>query len=465
MLGLLLTLIVVAWVGTMLLRKAKAQGVLLAAGFVLLACAVLFHTQPLLPAAKSTGWVVFDIFDVMRGQMSERLAGLGLTIMTIGGFVRYMEVSGANRAMVECSAVALKLVRSPILVIIVGHCIGQVLNIFIPSHTGLSMLLMLTLYPILVHAGLTKLTACAIIATAKFTDLGPVSSNAILAAHTAGMDSVSYFIGYQLPVILPSVIAVGIAHCVVQPWLDRRDAAQAALASAASDAAKQVAAKPAAALVACPPRIYAILPVLPLGLVVAFCPMFHTGINMDMITAMLICMAVTMVFEYIHRRNVRLVLDNLMTFFEGMGRQFTAVVSLVITAEIFGLGLMKIGGIDTLLSAAQSAGFGVGPMILTVAVLMFLCAFIMGSGNASFFAFASLGPRIAAFLHVPAVTILMPMELSTGMGRCFSPIAPPIVAVATIAEVTPMAVVRRCAIPVGIAFITYLITSFILYVV
>lgn len=463
MLGLLLTLAVVAWVGTMLLRKARAQGVLLAAGFVLLACSVIFHTQPLLSPAKSTGWVFFDIFDVMRGQMSTRLAGLGLTIMSIGGFVRYMEVSGANRAMVECSAVVLKLVHSPILVIIVGHCIGQVLNLFIPSHTGLSMLLMLTLYPILVHAGLSRLTSCAVIATAKFTDLGPVSSNAILAAHTAGMDPVSYFIGYQLPAILPSVVIVGIAHCVVQPWFDRRDAAKVALSAPPPPQESRPTAdtsKPAVI----PPRIYAVLPVLPLALVVAFCPLFHTGINMDMITAILICMFITMVFEFIYRRNFRLVIDNVMTFFEGMGRQFIAVVSLVITAEIFGLGLMKIGGIDTLLSAAQSAGFGLGPMIVTVSVLMFLCAFIMGSGNASFFAFASLGPRIATFLHVPAVQILMPMELSTGMGRCFSPIAPPIVAVATIAEVSPMAVVRRCAIPVGAAFITYLINSFILYV-
>ena len=39
-----------------------------------------------------------------------------------------------------------------------------------------------------------------------------------------------------------------------------------------------------------------------------------------------------------------------MVFFEGMGKQFTAVVALVLCAETFAMGLMSIGAVDTLIA-------------------------------------------------------------------------------------------------------------------
>jgi DcuC family C4-dicarboxylate transporter len=270
MLGLSIAMVVVIWVSYMLAKKYKPQGVLLSAGIILMVCAALFGTGTILTAKQSTGFIGFDIFDAIRRLMSDRLAGLGLTIMSIGGFVRYMEQCGANRAMVEMSTYPLKLVHSPMLVMMVGYVIGQIVDVFVPSHAGLGLLLMLTMYPILVKAGLSKLTAVAIIATAKFTDIGPISSNAILAAHTAGLDPVTYFIKWQLPVVLPSIFVVGIAHYFVQPWWDRREGLINEVATLKEEITNQE---------ELPPRIYAILPTLPLVLVIAFCPLFIKSIK------------------------------------------------------------------------------------------------------------------------------------------------------------------------------------------
>jgi DcuC family C4-dicarboxylate transporter len=453
MTGLILSSIVIVWVAYMLARKFKPQGVLLTAGILLMILAVVFDTGRILPAKQSTGFIGFDIFAALKGLMSDRLAGLGLTIMSIGGFVRYMEKCGANRALVEVSTYPLKFVKSPMLVLMMGYTVGHMVDIFVPSHAGLSLLLMLTLYPILIKAGINKLTAVTINPTAKFTDIGPISSNAILAAHTAGLDPVFYFLQWQMPVVIAPIFVVGITHYFIQPWWERREAL-----AGWQDADKDT--KPAEES---PPRIYAILPTLPLILVIVFCPMVVTSIRMDVISAMLICTMVAMLFEIFRLRNIRLVMDNIMTFFEGMGTQFVVVVSLVICAETFGMGLVKIGAVDTLIQGAQSAGFGLKAMVFIISMIMVASSFLMGSGNASFFAFASLAPNIAASLKVDSVLILLPMEITSGFGRCMSPITPAIVAIASIAGVSPFQVAKRCAIPVALGLIANMISTYLIF--
>lgn len=455
--GLLLTIIIIAWVGYMLAKKYKPQGVLIVAGVALMVGAVILGTGPILPAKQSTGFIWFDIFGVLKEIFSTTLAGLGLTIMSIAGFVRYMEKCGASQALVEVATKPLKAMNSPLLILMVAYFIGQVISLFVPSHAGLALLLMLTMYPVLLKVGISKLSALAIITTAKFTDIGPISSNAILAAHTIGMDPVTYFINYQMPVCIPTVIAVGIAHYFVQPWWDKREGYQKAATTTVDSAVATEKEQDK------PPLIYAILPTLPLILVIAFSPLFKSPIKLDVVIAMLLCTIVSMIFEFIRYRKARFVLDNLLTFFEGMGKQFTVVVSLIIAGEFFGTALVKIGAVDTLIEGAQQGGVGLGGMVLAVSAIMIVCAFLMGSGNAAFFSFAGVAPKIASYLNVDPVLILLPMELTSGFGRCMSPITAAIVAIAGIAEVSPFQVAKRCAIPVVVAIVVNLTATFIIF--
>lgn len=184
---------------------------------------------------------------------------------------------------------------------------------------------------------------------------------------------------------------------------------------------------------------------------------------MDVITAMLISTIVSMVFEFVRLRDIRPVMDNIMTFFDGMGKQFVVVVSLIICAETFAMGLVKVGAVDALIQGAQSAGLGLKSTVLIISIIMVVCSFIMGSGNASFFAFAGLAPKIAAHLNVNPVFILLPMELTSGFGRCMSPITAAIVAISSIAGVSPFDVSKRVAIPVALGLISNLISIYVLF--
>ena len=56
--------------------------------------ALLSISTALLPENKSTQFKYFDIFQIFTDIVSSRLAGLGLTLMAIAGFSRYMEHVG-----------------------------------------------------------------------------------------------------------------------------------------------------------------------------------------------------------------------------------------------------------------------------------------------------------------------------------------------------------------------------------
>ena len=83
-------------------------------------------------------------------------------------------------------------------------------------------------------------------------------------------------------------------------------------------------------------------------------------------------------------------------------------------------------------------------MILLTAIT-YLFAIIMGSGAAPFFAFGPLTPAVAAKLGVPTLTLLLPMELATSIGRASSPVCGALIAIAGTAGITPIRLAKRTA--------------------
>ncbi|MEX6117649.1 C4-dicarboxylate transporter DcuC [Providencia hangzhouensis] len=451
MTGLIIAALVTALVVYLLARGYKPQPVLLLGGLLLLLLTASLDLNSLLPENKTTHFKYFDIFQIFTDIMSSRLASLGLTLMAIAGFSRYMEHVGASRALFAIFEKPLKTIKSPYLLLVISFLVTQVLVIFIPSHAGLGMLLMVTMYPILIRSGISPLSALAVIGCCQFIDHGPGSGNVIMAAKTADIEPAVYFVQHQLPVTIPIIIAVAITHFFVQRWWDKREGFVFDLSkidTIKEDGGNKV------------PLSYALLPVIPLILIIGFSPLLHPYIKLEVTTAMIISTVIALIFEYVRLRDAKAVMDSFMLFFEGMGKQFVLVVSLIVSGEFFANGLLKSGAVDTLISAAQDAGFGIGAMIIVMSAILALAAFLMGSGNAAFFSFAALTPKIAAFLKVDVVTLILPMQIMTSFGRTVSPITAAIVAIAGIAGVSPFQIVKRTAIPMAVAAIVNLVVTF-----
>lgn len=86
MFAIIIGLIVIALVVTLLLKGYYPQAILFMGGVVLLTCTAIFGWGDLLNAKQTTNFIGFDIFKVFSTGFSSRIAGLGLTLMAIGGF-------------------------------------------------------------------------------------------------------------------------------------------------------------------------------------------------------------------------------------------------------------------------------------------------------------------------------------------------------------------------------------------
>ncbi|WP_346352983.1 C4-dicarboxylate transporter DcuC [Azotosporobacter soli] len=440
--GIIISILVVAWVVYMIIKKHYPQAVLLIAG-ITLTMAAYFIGNPILSAKESSGSAFLDVFHTLNVLLSSRVAGLGLTIMSIAGFARYMEYIGASKSLFAVVASPLKHIRSPYILLVLSFFLSQFLVLFIPSHAGLGLLLMVMLYPILIRAGVSKLSALGVIGCAQYMDVGPGSGNAILAANICKLDPAVYFVTYQLPIFVVTTLLLGITHYFVQKWWDKKEGftGNDALADFAEEDETR------------PPLIYAILPIIPMLFILGFSPLFHSKIKMDVVTAMFLSTFISMAFEYVRTRDIRATLQSLKYLYEGMGNSFATVVTLIVAGEVFAGGLTKIGAVDALTSGAQNLGLGIHGLIILFCIVIAGCAFLMGSGNAAFFSFAALAPKIAATLKIEVITLLLPMQIMTSFGRVVSPITAAIVAIAGVAGVSPVQVVKRTAIPMLVAAI------------
>lgn len=449
MAGIVVAILVLIITGYLILSKAKAQVVLLCSGIFLMAMSYALSTGDILPADKSTGSVFLDIFEKIRQILSSRGGGLGLSIMAVGGYARYMDKIGASRAMVQVLSQPLKRLSSPYIVLAATYVLGQFMGQFITSASGLGMLLMVTLYPTLINTGVSRLSAVAAIGTTMTIEWGILETNTIYAAEVAGMPVSQYFMHYQLAVGCTVIAAVAVSHFFVQRYFDGKMGPDEEYAHNLESQEPM------------PPLYYAILPTLPLLLLLGYLGI--KGWEVHLVNVMMISVTATMILRFINTRRLKDTFAEIQSFFEGMGIQFANVVTLIVAGETFAHGLKTIGAVDSAIHAAESTGFGgIGVLIIMVIVIAG-CAVVMGSGNAPFFSFAELIPKIAQGLSIPAVVMIMPMHFATSLARAASPITAVIVVTSGMAGVSPFDVVKRTVIPVVIGLIVNVTMSVLLF--
>jgi DcuC family C4-dicarboxylate transporter len=169
------------------------------------------------------------------------------------------------------------------------------------------------------------------------------------------------------------------------------------------------------------PAFYALLPIVPIALVLVFSPLLVKSIKMHVVTAMIAGALLGLVCELLARRDVKGAFKGFQTFFGGMGKMFTSVVSLRVCADVFAQGFQATGATTFIIDSVQGTGLGVNTMTGVMTLLVGVTATITGSGVAAFFAFSKLAPEIAASFGASAVSMILPMQLMAGMGRAISP--------------------------------------------
>lgn len=454
--GGLLAIHFIAFTLYLIKKRYNASVTLLLMGMLMYFLAYLLGLVDEVAVNDKSGFLFFDFLKNVTDSFISRFGSTGLQIMLIGGYVAYMKKIRANDALIYVSMQPLSILRqNNYLAAIMIIPIGQVLFITTSSAVSLGLLMMTTIYPVLIGLGVSRFTAVSVIASCTVFDLGPTSSNTLLAHTSIGMDSISYF-SMQLRVTLPITVLMMAILYFSNRYFDRRDG---------NSIRGPVKALRMEELRSAAPLWFALLPTLPLVFTVLFSRsvnLLGLGIYLDLAPVILLSMVFSVMAEYIRRRSLRDLFATIAPFWVGMGRIFASVIVLIVCAEIFSHGLLSLKLIDMMVEISQFLGLNFIFLIFLLALLVFTGSLVTGSGVASFTAIGRYVPELAHDFGIPAVKMMLPAQLTAGLGRAASPISAIIIAISEIAGVSPFEVARRNLIPFLIITILMVLASYIL---
>ncbi|MFK0573896.1 anaerobic C4-dicarboxylate transporter DcuC [Endozoicomonas sp.] len=450
MIELLIGLMVTIAVGYFIVKGYRPAGVLLTAGvFLLLITGVLGHT--ILPAKiTSTGNLVTDSLEYVKYMLQNRGGGLGMQIMLLCGFAAYMTHIGANNVVVKQFSKPLSVISSPYALLVAAYIVACLMSLAVSSATGLGVLLMATLFPMMTAMGISRPAAVAVCASPAAIILSPTSGDVVIAAEKSGLPLDVFAVETVLPVSICAILVMAVAAFFWNKYLDKKENTPMKKVDISEIEVKA-------------PAYYSILPFLPIIGVFLFNGETIKGLSLDIYTIVVGSIFVGALVDFVTKRfDGKATLEDLESCYEGMAEAFKGVVMLLVAAGVFAQGLMSIGAIDNLLNLAETAGAGGIALMLMLTALTVAAAIATGSGNAPFYAFVELAPSLAAKMGLNPAFLIIPMLQASNLGRTISPVSGVIVATSGMGKISPFEVVKRTSVPVLAGLVTVILGTVVL---
>lgn len=449
---ILLVLITVAIVFVMvklILKEYNTVFIFIATGIIILMIISAIKGTSILPEGQGTGNIYLDVIEFVRKQLSSNTAGLGIILMTVTGYAMFMSHIGASTKLALRATKPLKKLNKPYLVLSIIFIIGCMLKLVITSHSGLGLLMVATTFPILLNLGVSRLSAGAVMCFTGFLDWGPNDSSAIFASRLVDMPIMDYFLQYQgkvgLVCLVVSLVFISIYYSIVDKKI--KDS------NKEPENIKEIEEPDC-------PTFYLVLPLIPLILVAIFS--FVESIKMDVVTANLVSFVFVFILEIIRYKNVKKAASGVEVILKSMGTCFANIVSVIVAAAVFAESIKLIGGVTIVANFLASIRGGLLITMFLMSLITFGAVILLGSGNASWYAFGPLVPDIAKQMGINALYIALPMQLSTSIGRSLSPVAGVVIAVAGLAGVEVKDLIKHSIVPMVVAFITNILASYII---
>ena len=457
--NIFIALLVASIVAYCVVKRYKAQTILIVGGLamMMIAYGLGYKTTPFV-TKNATGLALFDMFEYINQLLIKDVAGLGLVIMIATGFAKYMDYIGASSRMVELAMKPLSMLNAPYLVLAASFLLCNSMALVIPSVSALAILMMVTIYPVLTRLGVSKVGAASVVGTGHILDIGPASPTTLFVAKTGNIAINKFFIEYQVPVYVVVCLVGSLTHYMWQKYRDKKE-----VLNHQGEAELDLSKATGEDLNPPGPTIYALLPIVPLVMLLGFSEYAYKGIKMNVNLAMMFSFSIAMLFELIRYRDVKKVAASIQVFLRGMGDQFVNTVSLITAGQTFAYGLTCIGFVGGIIAVIKGAKVGMSVITLVLCIFLFFISMLMGSGVAATFAFAPLVPDFAQALNGNPVVILQAMQNSASLGRLISPITAALIATAGIAGISVVDLVKRNIVPVVVCAIVNVIAIIMIF--
>lgn len=450
----LLVLVVLVVVAYLIVKNYHPALSLIIGALVLLACAWMLG-HPIYPAGEVTGFGLFDIFLKFKDTIIAQVSSAGIVIMILFGYSGYMNAIGANQMAVNFLVKPLMKIKRKSLFVPVVFLIGNLMSLVVPSASSLAIILMSILYPMLASMGISSLTAAGVIAMTATIMPTPLGADNVIAANTLGYDVLNYVV-WNAKISLPSLLIIAVAQYFWQKYCDKKEGEAAYVSLNEEGLSKQKEFDV--------PKFYAILPILPLLLIVGvgIAGMFVKGITMDIFVLTFISFFIAVLVETLRLKSFKKVQDTAVEMFKGMGQGFSQVVMLVVGGSLFTSAIQTLGIIDSIMAsveASSSAGI-VTTLIFSGATTLF--GILSGGGLAMFYAVIELIPGIAEKAGIDGILISLPMQMIANLTRTISPVAAVVMIVASTVGVSPIRILKRTSVPTIIGIISVIVLSILL---
>lgn len=450
----LLVLVVLVAVAYLIVKNYHPALSLIIGALVLLACAWMLG-HPIYPAGEGTGFGLFDIFLKFKDTIIAQVSSAGIVIMILFGYSGYMNAIGANQMAVNFLVKPLMKIKRKSLFVPVVFLIGNLMSLVVPSASSLAIILMSILYPMLASMGISSLTAAGVIAMTATIMPTPLGADNVIAANTLGYDVLNYVV-WNAKISLPSLLIIAVAQYFWQKYCDKKEGEAAYVSLNEEGLSKQKEFDV--------PKFYAILPILPLLLIVGvgIAGMFVKGITMDIFVLTFISFFIAVLVETLRLKSFKKVQDTAVEMFKGMGLGFSQVVMLVVGGSLFTSAIQTLGIIDSIMAsveASSSAGI-VTTLIFSGATTLF--GILSGGGLAMFYAVIELIPGIAEKAGIDGILISLPMQMIANLTRTISPVAAVVMIVASTVGVSPIRILKRTSVPTIIGIISVIVLSILL---
>lgn len=451
----------------MLIKKMDITISLFMLGIVLMFIAMATGNSIAIDDFESTGLPILDPLVAIVDTFKSGMNSYGFIILILGGYAAYMSAIGANDATVYALTRPVRNIKSPYVLVPVVFLLANVLSLVVPSASNLAIILLATLYPVLRKAGMSALTAGAILASAATIMPTPLGSDNVAIAEElsklpefAGLTVTEYVLRYHAVISIPTLIVMAFVHLFWQRFCDKRDASH----EVAEEREAEILPVEGSSL---HKVVYAILPMLPIILLVVVYVMQVSGLvefELSVEVAALFSFIVAIICDIISRKSAKEALEKASQFFTGMGGAMP-VVALTVAATVFVTGLNSIGLVSTLQAAMTSInGSGMGFVLPLILVgLTALIVILSGSGTSLFFAMVPLIPSLASAAGISAIAISIPMGLAGNLFRSMSPVAACVMIVSGSIEKSPIELVRRTSVPMLVGVVMMFVLSMVMF--
>lgn len=438
-------------------RKFYTATIMLLIAIATLLVYTLATGNTVLDPKTTSGNNIIDVFEFVKTKFSTTFTTNGIIMLPVFGYSIYMNSIGASKLFALVGAQPVKNSKNPYIIgIPVGLILAALVRLAIPSHTGVCTLLLTTLFPILVSAGLSRMTAASVILIGSSFDWGPADAvTSVLLVNSNGVGSAmslsDYAINYQFKIFPVAIIATIILLSIISKYYDKRDG---------FISEKLESAKPKDLGL---PMYYCILPLLPLIFMILFSKFLISSITISAFAASFLSFVIAILLEGINKRSFKESVNASKSQFEGMGRCYIDILATISSATVFAGAITLIGGFDVLANWLKAANVNA---ILILVIVILMCIFMTAITTSSTGALQALVPfifKVSVSTGQNTPWFLAPLMFATGFGRSISPISPAPLVCAGQAGVDVVDLTKRCLIPLIAGQLIITVMSLMMY--